>query len=146
MNSKTTKTIHKTAGILALIVILAFFSSSLYAEIDGDQELIKLVKTGILYGILLLFVIMPATVVTGRKLAGKQTSTVLNRKTIRMRLIAANAIILIILAITLYFRATNNMIDHTFVIIQLVEFLFGLSNAGLLILMIRDGRLLHTSD
>jgi hypothetical protein len=141
MNNQT-KVIHKVAGMLALFIILIFFSSSLYAEINGDHALIKAVKTFILYGIILLFIIMPVTVISGRKLSGKSISIVLDRKINRMKLIAINAIALILLAITLYYRATHNLIDHTFVTIQIIEFVFGLTNAALLTLMIRDGRLL----
>jgi len=70
MTTKPVKNIHKTAGILALVVIFIFFSFSLYAELIGNHETIKIVKTGILYGMILLFLIMPVTVITGRKLAG----------------------------------------------------------------------------
>lgn len=146
MNAKIIKNIHKTVGKIALLIIIVFFSSSLYAELNGNDEVILRVKTGILYGIILLFFIMPATAITGKKLTGEHNSSVLTRKTKRMKLIAINAAVLIGLAFTLYYRAMHNLIDQTFVIIQLVEFVFGLYNAVLLILMIRDGRLLHTSD
>ena len=138
----TVKKLHKIAGTLALLVILTFFSFSLYAELARDLQLIRMVKTGILYGILLLFVIMPAVVVSGKKSAGTTTSPIVGRKLKRMKLIAADALILIVLAMVLYHRAVNNMIDQTFVAIQLIEFVFGLLNAVFLILMIRDGRIL----
>jgi hypothetical protein len=144
MSYIATKKIHKTAGTIALLTILAFFLSSFFAELNGNLEVIKSVKTGILYGIILLFIVMPATVITGRKLARNHTTTTLARKKSRMKLIAINAIVLIGLAITLCYRAINNLIDRTFVAIQIIEFVFGLSNAILLGLMIRDGKQLST--
>lgn len=142
MDTQKIKSLHKIAGTLALLIILAFFSFSLYAEFKDDHHLIKMVKTGILYGVALLFLIMPATGITGRKLAGQGTSPIIGIKMKRMKLIVANAFILISLAITLYYRAVNGMIDQTFMVIQVVELAFGLTNAVFLALMIRDGRLL----
>lgn len=142
MNKQSLKNIHKIAGTAALVVILIFFASSLYAEITGDHQTIKAVKTAVLFGLIILFVIMPVTVITGRKLARQATSNVVVRKQNRMKFIAANAAILVALAITLYCRAVNNQIDQIFVIIQVAEFTFGLLNAVFLIRMIRDGRIL----
>lgn len=142
MNKQSLKNIHRIAGMLALIVILIFFASSLFAELTGDHQMIKTVKTAILFGLIILFIVMPATVITGRKLALQQTSKIVNRKQKRMKFIAANAAILVALAITLYCRAGNNKIDQTFVILQITEFTFGLLNALFLIQMIRDGRIL----
>jgi hypothetical protein len=144
MNTKNKRNIHKVAGTMALLVILTFFLFSLYAELVGDHELIKTVKTGIIEGITLLFLIMPATVITGRKLAGQINSPINNRKLKRMKFIAADALILITLAIVLYYRAINGKIDNTFLAIQIVEFTFGLLNVVFLSLMICDGKRLAT--
>lgn len=142
MNKQSLKNIHKIAGTTALIVILIFFASSLYAELTGNIQLIKTVKTAILFGLIILFIVMPTTVITGRRLARQFTSDVVSRKQNRMKFIAANAAILVALAFTLYWRAVNNKIDQTFMIIQIIEFTFGLLNAVLLIRMIKDGRIL----
>jgi len=58
----------------------------------------------------------------------------------RMKFIALDAVILITLATVLYYRATNNLIDVTFIILQITEFTFGLLNVVFLSLMIKDGR------
>lgn len=142
MNTQKLNTLHKIAGISALLVILAFFSSSLYAELSGNYQLIRTVKTIILYSLLLLFVLMPVTVITGRKQAGNTKSPVIDGKLKRMKFIAADAAILIALAVTLYYRAVKDMIDQTFIVIQIAEFTFGLLNVLFLTLMIRDGRIL----
>jgi hypothetical protein len=143
MERQSLKKLHQIAGPLALLVILVFFMSSVYAELTGDHQLIKTVKTAILFGLILLFIVMPVAVITGRKLAGQFTSTVVGRKLNRMKLIAANAAILVTLAILLYNRAIGDEIDQTFLVLQIVELAFGLLNVVLLILMIKDGRILN---
>jgi hypothetical protein len=142
MQVQSLKRIHKISGMFALITILIFFISSSYAELTGNHQIIRTVKTAIVYGLIVLFIVMPTTVLTGRKLAMQVTSKVVGRKQKRMRFIVANAIILVTLAFTLYSRAVNSKIDQTFCIIQIIEFAFGLINAALLILMVSDGRLL----
>ena len=59
-----------------------------------------------------------------------------------MKFIAVNGTFLVMLAIALYIRAASESIDQTFLIIQIIEFIFGLTNMVLLGMMIRDGRVL----
>jgi len=139
---KTISTIHKASGILALVVIILFFLASVYSELNGNHEIIIRVKTIILFSMPVMFVLMPIAAITGKKLAGKSSAPVIKSKNNRVKFIAANGVFLTILAITLYLRATRNQIDETFLIIQFIEFGFGLFNMILLGMMIRDGRTL----
>jgi len=139
MKRKTIVKTHIIATAIAVLTISCFFSLSLIVEITGNQEFIKQVKTGILYCLPILIVTMPMLGITGKKLAGKSKSPIVATKIKRMKLVALNGIILVSLAIYLYFRATNNNIDNTFLSIQIIELLFGAINLTLIGLNIKAG-------
>lgn len=134
--------IHKLSGILALIVIISFFISSLYGEIIGNSDIIIAIKTYIVFTIPVMLILMPTCAITGKKMAGKSKSQVVKSKNMRVKFIALNGIILIALAVILYKRAINGEIDSGFLTIQIIEFVFGITNIIMLGLMIRDGRIL----
>ena len=134
--------IHKVSGIVALLVISSFFISSLYGEIIGNHNIIIAIKTYIVFTIPVMLILMPTCAITGKKMAGKSKSQIVKSKNKRVKFIALNGIILITLAIVLYKRAINGEIDSDFLTIQIVEFVFGLTNIIMLGLMIKDGRIL----
>ncbi|WP_149303814.1 hypothetical protein [Pareuzebyella sediminis] len=139
MKRKTIVKAHIIATSIAVLTIGCFFSFSLIAEIIGNQEFIKQVKTGILYCLPVLLFAMPILGITGKKLAGKSQSPIVATKMKRMKFVAFNGIILISLAIYLYFRAINNNIDSTFLYVQIIELLFGAINLTLIGLNIKAG-------
>ncbi len=139
MKRKTIIKAHIIATSIAVLTIGCFFSFSLIAEIMGNQEFIKQVKTGILYCLPILVIAMPILGITGKKLAGKSQNPIVTTKMRRMKFVAFNGIILISLAIYLYFRATNNNIDSTFLYVQIIELLFGAINLTLIGLNIKAG-------
>lgn len=141
-NKKLISTIHKATGIIALLIITSFFISSLYGEIIGDNDAIITIKTYIILTIPVMLIVMPTCAITGKRLAKKSKSLVIKSKNKRIKIIAINAVILVILAFLLYNKAINGKINNQFLIIQIAELLFGLTNILLLGLMIRDGRLL----
>ena len=134
--------IHKVSGMMALAIIFLFFLASVYAEINGNHELILNVKTIIIFTMPIMLILMPAAAITGKKLAGKSTAPTIKLKNNRVKFIAINGMILMVLAVLLYLRASNGQIDNTFLILQFTEFAFGLANMSLLLFMIRDGRIL----
>lgn len=140
MERKTIIKVHSVATVIAVLTIFSFFSFSLIAEIIGNHEFIKQVKTGILYCLPILIVAMPTLGITGNKLAKKSKSPIVALKMKRMKWVAINGIILVLLAVYLYFRATNNQIDQTFLFVQITELVFGTINLTLIGLNIRAGR------
>nr|WP_321413718.1 hypothetical protein [uncultured Allomuricauda sp.] len=139
MKRKTIVKAHIVATAIAVLTIASFFSFSLIAEIMGNPEFIKQIKTGILYCLPVLLFAMPLLGITGKKLAGKSKSPIVTTKMKRMKFIAFNGVILISLAIYLYFRANDNNIDRTFLYVQIIELLFGAINLTLLGLNIQSG-------
>lgn len=136
---KTIILLHAGAGILAWLLILSFFTSSLVAEIIGKATLILQVKTYIFYTLPLMILLMPLAGISGVKLGGHSRHRVVLAKKRRMKFIAGNGLVLITLATLLYFRVHTGKIDVTFHVLQLAEFIFGATNIVLMGLMIRDG-------
>lgn len=139
MNSNKTIKAHIIATVIAIMTIAIFFASSLIAEIIGHDHTIQRVKKGILYGLPILIVSMPILGLTGKKLAGKRRDPKLLIKMLRMKFIAMNGAILILLAIFLYYRATYEGIDHIFLIVQIIELTIGAINLVLIASNIRSG-------
>lgn len=131
--------VHLTATIIAVLTIINFFGFSLFAEILGQDLFIQQVKTGILYCLPILIVVMPILAISGNKLAGSSRNPLIINKMKRMKFIALNGLILILLAIYLYYHATFKTIDSTFLYVQIVELLFGAVNLGLIAMNINAG-------
>lgn len=139
MKRKTIVRTHFIATIVAAITILTFFSFSLIAEIKGDVEFIKSVKAFILYALPIMILAMPMLKITGDKLAGKSTNSIVLVKKKRMKLMMLNGIGLISLAVFLYYRSHFHTIDNVFLIAQIAEFGFGLCNLTLIALNTKSG-------
>lgn len=130
---------HITATVIAVITIGSFFSFSLIAEIIGENLFIKQVKTGILYSLPILLIVMPVLGISGKKLAGNSTNPMILKKMKRMKIIAINGLVLISLAIYLYYHAIYKTIDTTFLFIQLAELLIGALNLAMITMNIKTG-------
>jgi hypothetical protein len=139
MKRKTLVRIHIAATITAVLTIVSFFISSLIAEISGDETIIRNVKEAILFLLPLLLVAMPASGITGSKLAGKSQNRILLLKKKRMIFIFINGVTLIALACFLYYRSHHQTIDGVFWGAQVAEFVLGLTNLILIGLNIRSG-------
>lgn len=131
--------IHVAATVVALLTIVAFFVSSVVVEVKGEILLIRAVKSGILYGLPLLLLAMPTVALTGKRLAGTSTHPAVLQKQKRMKIIVANGVILITLAVFLYYQAHYRAIDTAFLCVQSAEFAFGLCNMVLIGLNIKSG-------
>jgi len=132
-------TAHIAATAVATLTISCFFTFSLIAEIIGDPLFIKQVKTGILYCLPIMLIAMPILGLSGKKLAGNSKNPIIQQKMKRMKLVALNGVILISLAIYLYYHAVYKTIDTTFLYVQIVELVIGAINLGLIGMNIRAG-------
>ncbi len=139
MKRSTVVRVHLAATIVATLTISTFFSFSLIAEFIGEDLFIRQVKTAILYCLPVLIIAMPALAVSGNKLAGNSKNPMIFNKMRRMKLIAFNGVVLISLAIYLYYRSTYEAVDSTFMYVQVVELLIGALNLALIGLNINEG-------
>ncbi len=139
MKRKQLVTIHLIATIVAVLAISTFFTISLIAEIKGNDDFIRSVKAFILYALPIMVLAMPTLKITGDKLAGKSKSPLVLAKIKRMKLVLVNGMILISLAIFLYYRSHYQQIDNVFLIAQITEFAFGLFNLSLIFMNAKAG-------
>ena len=139
MKRKLLVGLHVTATGVATLVIATFFISSLLAELSGDLNGIKLVKRCILYALPILILAMPTLAITGSKLAGNTSTKYVKRKKRRMKLVMLQGLLLIGLAVFLYYQSHMKSINDTFLIAQSAELIFGLINLTLIGLNAKDG-------
>lgn len=132
--------LHCFASMIAAITIAVFFSLSLYAEINGNIQVIKSVKAFIVYALPIMIVSMPIIKISGDRLAGTSRNPIILTKKRRMRFIIINGVGLLSLALFLFYRSHYQTIDKVFLIVQVAEFCLGLSNLLLLTLNALSGR------
>ena len=132
--------IHAAAGGLALLTITTFWSSTIISELFGTPEQIAVTKTAILFGMLILIPALATTGATGFSLGGKWKSPVIANKKRRMKLAAANGIVILVpSAFYLAWFARAGDFGTGFVIVQAIELIAGAANISLLSLNMRDG-------
>ncbi len=135
-------TIHAVASLLALLTVFTFFTSTVIIEITSSVEQIAGLKERIFFALPLMLLTMPVVGLSGKKLAGRSKSPIVNRKMKRMKLVAINGMLLIILATLLYVLSRDLQLGTTFYLLQGLELLLGGVNISLMILSVRDGMLL----
>lgn len=139
MKKINSQNFHRIFGMAAMLLIFSFISLSLWAEITQNASNIFLVKRYIVFSIPILLIILPGAALSGKKIAAKQDSFLIRRKARRMKYIAFNGCILIVLAIILCLKAEDRNFDFSFWLLQVFEFILGITNLILLGLMARDG-------
>lgn len=139
MKRKGLVRVHLIATVLAVLVISTFFITSLVAELGGDPFFIRSVKRRILYFIPLLVFVMPALAITGNKLARNSTSPQVLKKQRKMKWVGINGLMLVMLAVFLYYRSHYHDIDLVFLLAQLAELVLGFINLLLMVLNARSG-------
>ncbi|WP_053005805.1 FAD-dependent oxidoreductase [Kiloniella spongiae] len=132
--------IHAIAGVVGLLTILAFWSSTVVSELFGSYATIAAVKGMILKG---MFILIPAMIIVGASgtslSAGRTDALVLSKKK-RMPFIAANGLLILVpMAFVLEARAAAGEFDTTFYLFQGLELLAGAVNLSLMGLNMRDG-------
>lgn len=132
--------IHAFAGALALLTICAFWSATAITELFGDAADIAAVKNGILMGMLVLVPAMAVAGASGFSLGKGWRSPAVQRKKLRMKIIAANGILVLVpSAVFLASKAAAGAFDAAFVAVQAIELIAGALNITLLSLNMRDG-------
>jgi len=140
MKRSTLKIIHPFAGGIALLTILTFWITTLWSKIDGNPEFILNVKTGILYGMVILIPAMITVGASGFKMGGKSTYPLIVSKKRRMPIIGINGVfILLPCAVSLHWMASSSNFSHAYYFIQWIEIIAGALNITLLSLSMRDG-------
>ena len=133
--------IHISAGLMAMVLIALFWTSTVVTEISGDVMLIVMAKRMVLYAMPFLVLAMAATGGSGMKLAGSSRAPVIVRKKKRMAVIAANGIgVLVPSAVFLAWRAASGTFDVWFYAVQALELTAGAVNFTLLVANARTGR------
>ncbi|MGB0507480.1 MAG: hypothetical protein ACPGGK_14905 [Pikeienuella sp.] len=132
--------IHAFAGVVGFVTILAFWTSTAYAELFGSYETIAAVKAAILKG---MFVLIPAMAIaggSGMSLGGKRVGALAQAKKRRMPIIAFNGLLILVpAAFFLEYKATSGAFDTSFFLVQGLEMVAGAVNLTLMGLNIRDG-------
>lgn len=132
--------VHVAAATFALLCIATFWLGTVVSELSGDARLITRVKTGVLYGMAVLIPAMATAGATGAALGKGWRVPQVARKAKRMKVIAANGILILLpSAVFLALRANSSQFDTTFFIVQTIELAAGALNFVLLTLNMRDG-------
>lgn len=132
--------VHATAGAVAMLCILSFWTSTAIAELFLSHEAVAAVKQAIIYG---MWVLIPAMAITGGSgfsLASGRSSRLAQGKKMRMRFIALNGFVIMLPAAFFLFRkAAAGEFDTVFYAVQAVELLVGIVQLRLMGLNFRDG-------
>lgn len=134
------KTIHAVSGAIALVTIVAFWTSTVTAELFGSPDQVAAVKTAVLYGFAVLIPAMAIAGGSGFSLGAKWRGPVVAAKRTRMKIIAATGLLVLVpSAIFLAWKAGQGAFDTAFMVVQGIELIAGASNITLLALNMRDG-------
>ncbi|HYG45575.1 MAG TPA: hypothetical protein VEA17_21830 [Bordetella sp.] len=126
--------------MLALLFVVAFWLSTIVAELFLNLGAVAAVKAGIAYAMLCFVPIMMATAASGMVLGGKGRHPLIVRKKRRMPFIAANGLLVLVpAAVWLHLRAQEGLFDTAFYAVQAVELIAGAVNLVLICRNIRDG-------
>ena len=132
--------IHAIAGAIGFLTIATFWTSTLFSELFGGEEIITSVKNFVLWG---MFVLIPAMAVAGGSgfsLSTKRSGRLVDTKKKRMPIIGANGLLVLIpCAFFLASKANSGEFDTAFYAVQGLELLAGAANLTLMSLNIRDG-------
>ena len=136
-----TRMTHPLAGALAMLTIATFWLATALTELFGSHAIVATVKTAIPWGFGLL---IPALMVAGGSgfvlAKGRPRAALVGAKVKRMRLIAANGVLILIpSALFLASKARAGEFDTTFYALQALELTAGAANLALLGLNMRDG-------
>ncbi|MGB8278309.1 MAG: hypothetical protein WCF20_10330 [Methylovirgula sp.] len=134
------KRLHPIAGIIATLMILSFWVSTVVAELFGSLATVSAVKQAIPWGFFILIPALALTGATGFQLAAHSSKPEIARKKRRMPFIAANGLfILVPSALYLSMCAAHGAFGRAFYAVQAVELIAGAANLALMALNIRDG-------
>ena len=134
------KIVHAAAGSLVLLLVLSFLSITILSELSMDADNVIFAKRLILYGVCLLVPVMAVAGGSGFSLAAGRIGPLVELKKRRMRLIAANGLLVMLpSAIWLYYAAARGEFGAAFMVVQAIELAGGLAQFYLLARNFRDG-------
>lgn len=132
--------IHAACGAIALLTICAFWSATVVSELFGDPAAITAVKNVVLIGMALLIPAMAGAGGSGFLLGRKWRGQLIERKKRRMKIVAANGLIVLLpSALFLATKANAGEFDVTFAFVQGIELIGGGLNIALMSMNMRDG-------
>lgn len=132
--------IHAIAGLIGLMTILTFWTSTVASELLGRPETIAAVKAMILWGMLILVPAMITVAASGRSLVRGRSGEAVQAKARRMPIIALNGLLILVpCAIYLSGKAGSGDLDNWFYGVQALELMAGATNIVLMSLNARDG-------
>lgn len=131
---------HAIAGIVAMTMVLCFWSATLFSELFMSYEYIAFTKRAILYGLLILIPSMAVTGLSGAVLGRNRTGAVLESKKRRMKILAMTGLLIMLpSAFFLAMKSAADDFDSAFYVIQAVELAGGIVQFTLLVKNFRDG-------
>ncbi len=138
--------VHPIAGMVAMAMIAIFWLSTAISELSGSQPFITDVKTLIPWGFAILIPALAITGGSGFSLADGRDGGLIGIKKRRMKIIAANGIVVLApAAFFLAYKAGAGQFDMGFYAVQAVELLVGAVNLWLLARNARDGLKMTTT-
>jgi hypothetical protein len=138
--SKLARRVHPVAGVVALLTMLTFWTSTVAAELFGSTEDIVAVKHAIMWGLLVLVPAIAATGGTGFVRAGRSKNARILAKKRRMPVIGAIGL-LVLVPCVVYLGTTVSAsgLGTYFHEVQAAELIAGAVNITLMSLNARDG-------
>ena len=132
--------VHPIAGGLALLTMLAFWTSTVAVELIGDRNEVVAVKHSIMWGLLVLVPALAATGGTGFLRAGRSKNSHIQAKKRRMQIVVPIGI-LVLVPCVLYLGTTASAsgLGTYFPEVQALELAAGAVNITLMSLNVRDG-------
>lgn len=132
--------IHAIAGVIGFLTIAAFWTSTLITELVGSHEAIATLKSGILWGMIILIPAMAIVGGSGMSLGQGRTDQGVLTKKKKMPFIAVNGLLVLLpAAVFLAMKAKEGAFDSTFYMVQGIELIAGAINLTLMGLNFRDG-------
>ena len=132
--------VHAVASIIGFVVILIFWTSTLWVELYGTHEKIAIVKQSIVLGMIILIPTMATIGGSGFKLMGKRRDPLILAKKRRMMIIGPIGILILVpAAFYLNFLASQGLFGASFQTVQAIEIVAGAVNLTLMGLNMRDG-------
>ena len=132
--------IHAIAGLVGLMTILTFWTSTVASELGGRPDAIATVKAMVLWGMLVLIPAMIIVAGSGRSLARGRRNQAVQAKARRMPIIALNGLLILVpSAFYLAGKAGAGEFDTWFYAMQALELIAGATNIVLMSLNARDG-------
>ncbi len=135
--------VHKFFAIVSFATIVTFWTSTLIVELFFDYKSVASLKSLIVCpGLFILIPSIIITAITGNIIAKKSNKKdLIEKKKKRMPIIAImGAVILLPSAIYLDIRASQQLFDTQFYIVQVLEVMAGGVNIILISLNIRDSK------